>query len=141
MESKDSRLAMELIANLRPREDIAHAYGYSVTELAAKIKKDKGFRTIINEARRIWESDDNAKARVRAKAALLIEDGLLDIYSILTDPTVTPNVRVSSFESLAKVADVSTPTKEGGGGGFRVVINLPEKGSPVAVAPIIEHED
>ena len=138
--SRDARLAAELVANLRPRKDIAAAYGYTEKQLVKRCKSDKGFLQILTETREIWESDDHVKERVRKKAAMLVEDGLLDIYSIMTDAAVTANVRVSSFESLAKVADVAAPTKDGGGGAFKVVINLPNKEEPVTIGAVIDQE-
>lgn len=139
-DSRDARLAAELIANLRPRKDIAAAYGYTEAQLVARVRSDKGFRSVLRNTKEVWESDSNARERVRQKAALLVEDGLLDIYGILTDTQVTPNVRVQSFETLAKVADVATPTKDGGGSGFKVVINLPNQ-QATELRPAIDVED
>jgi len=140
--SRDARLASELVANLRPRTEVAQAYGYTPAALSAKLR-DSGFKRILRETKELWESDTNAKDRIRKKAALLVEDSLLDIYGIVTDDSVTPNVRNASFENLAKVADVTAPSKGGvgEGSGFKVVINLPDPDKSVTLsAPIIEHE-
>jgi hypothetical protein len=131
--TRDSRLAAELVAKLRSREDVAEAYGLSEEQLLKKLR-EPGFKRILQDTREAWESDSNTRQRVRAKAGLLVEDALLDMYSIATDAEVNASTRVSSFDSLTRVADVSAPSKDGAGGGsgFKVIINLPDK-DPIAI--------
>lgn len=136
--SRDARLAAELVANLRSRKDVAAAYGYTPAELKAKFK-DPAFRKVLQETKELWTSDANVKERIRAKAGLLVEDALLDIFHIITDPEVNASTRVSSFDSLAKAADVASPSKGGeGGSGFKVIINLPQQEEPVTIGSTYE---
>jgi len=138
---RDARLAMELVAQLRPREEVAQAYGLSNKQLMDKLRNPQ-FRTILKNAKEVWSSDNNVKERIRAKAGLLVEDSLLDIYNIVTNPNITPSVRNQSFSHLANVADVSSPDRgSASGGGFRVVINLPDKKqATIEAKPVIEGE-
>ena len=137
----DAKLAMELAAQLRPAEDIAEAYGYTPKQLARKIKKPE-FRTVLTEAKSLWNADTNIRERIRAKAGMLVEDSLLDIYNIVTDQAVTANVRNQSFQSLTRVAAVDSAEKTVEGAAFKVVINIPDQPAvPITLQNVLEHEE
>ena len=134
----DAKLALELVSNLRPRSEVAAAYGYDTAQLKAKIANDS-FRAILLEAKRLWSADTNSRDRARLKAGMLVEDSLLDIYEIVTDRNATPAVRNQSFQNLAKVAGLDQPNKHSDAGGLRIVFNMPDGVQEVSL-PAIDME-
>jgi hypothetical protein len=138
--SRDARLAAELVANLRPREEVAAAYGYTVAQMGQKLRNPE-FRKIIRETREAWSADKNVKERVRIKAGLLVEDSLLDVFAIVSDHTASHVARTNAFSQLTKVASMDSPDKGADGSGFKVIINLPNQ-APVQIAgPVYEHDE
>ena len=131
----DAKMAMELVSDIRPRSEVAAAYGYSPAQLKNKINNES-FRVILREAKRLWSADANSKDRARLKAGMLVEDSLLDIYEIVTDKGATPAVRNQSFQNLAKVAGLDQPQKGGEGAGLRIVFNMPSGEQEVSLPAI-----
>lgn len=133
---RDSQLALEIVSDLRPFDEIAAAYGYTGVELNERMLKP-AFSNIVDNAREIWSSDMNVKERIRTKAALLVEGSLLDMYGLVSDPGVNGAVRNASFVNLAKVAEVDGSGRGSGGdgNGFKLIINLPSQ-DPITVQAI-----
>jgi len=132
---------MELVADIRPREDVIAAFGYTKSTFKDKLR-DESFVRLLREAKQLWSADNNVRERIRTKAGMLVEDSLLDIYNIVTDRAVNPSIRNASFQNLARVASVDSPDKNvSEGSGFRVIINLPSGEAPVELSGhILEHE-
>ncbi len=122
----DARLAWELTAHILPLGEIMKRYNLDFDGLAEK-KRDPVFRSVIEDYARSWNSSLSAQDRIRIKAALLVEDGLLDIYRILKSPETVAAAKLDAFAALSRAGDVGPSKKDSVGGGerFAVTINLP----------------
>ena len=136
--SRDAKLAMEIVADIRERDEIVAAYGYTDETFKLKLQ-DTLFQQRLREAKVLWTADTNVKERIRTKAGMLVEDSLLDIYGIVSDQSVNPATRNQSFQNLARVAAVDQPDKTDTGSGFKVVINLPDQQPVQLEAQPYEH--
>lgn len=127
-------LAMELAAGLRPAAQIAERYGLTPQDLRELLGYPP-FRAMVRDARQTWTNDMNAEQRVRAKAALAVEDTIPDLHGIIVDSSVRPRERNDAFAKLARVAQLDAPPMAGvTGSNFSVTINLPG-GEPITVVP------
>ena len=133
-------LAMDLAMRLRPTKDVAEKYGLTVSELQLLLNFP-AFRQMVADAKSVWASDMNAEQRVRAKAALAVEDTIPDLHGIVVDNMADPRHRSDAFSKLARVAQLDAPPAAGGAGGqFSLVINMPGEGSKPATtitAPVV----
>lgn len=142
VQRSEARLVWELVAKIAPLPDVLRRHSLSVLELKAKLKEPM-FRSLYKETKRIWESELNTKERIRVKAQLLVEDSLLDVYAIVQNDQMSPQVRVDAFEKLARIGSLGAPEKGTGNEGERVQINIniPGASAPVVVtaaAPALE---
>ncbi len=117
-------LAAELAAQLYTIPDILERFELSKSQLK-KITKDPHFREIYVEAKALWNGSGNVKERIRKKAALLLEDSIMPIYTIIHDGNVTPPARIEAFAKLVAIADMQ-PTKQDGNntGGEKFTLNI-----------------
>jgi hypothetical protein len=130
----DSRLAVEIAVKLRPVAELLTSYNLSRSELARKLKNPM-FRDMVKQARTLWNSDLSVKERIRLKSQILVEDSILEIFSILHNHENAIPARLDAFKQLARVAEVDTPTKHSGAEGsrFTVSINLGDTIQPVVI--------
>ncbi len=117
-------LAAELAAQLYTVPDILKRFELTKSQLK-KITKDPHFRELFAEAKALWNGSGNVKERIRKKAALLLEDSIMPIYSIIHDVNVTPPARIEAFAKLVAIADMQ-PTKQDGSGNTsdKFVLNI-----------------
>lgn len=137
---KDQRLAWELVAQISPLPDILRRHGLTYDDLKNKLREPL-FRSLVAETKRIWKSDLNTKERIRIKAALLVEDSMLEMYGVVHNRELSPQARIDAFESLVGIADLK-PDKNGSATGERVVINISVPGieKPVVIdSHAVEH--
>lgn len=129
-----SRLAFDLATQMRPAADIASDYGMTSQELITRLKTDRQLQLQVSELKRIWNSPLSAAERVRLKTAVMVEDGLTDLWRLMTNSDTAPAVRVDIHRHLAKLADVE-PKKDPieQGSRFSVTINLPGAAEPMHV--------
>jgi hypothetical protein len=83
------------------------------------------FRTAIREAKSMWKSDLNVKQRIQVKAAMLVEDSLLDVFAIIKNENMPAAAKLEAFEKLMKTADLAPRAGNGqvaAGGGFKISI-------------------
>ena len=130
----DSRLAVELALKLRPIADLLNVYGLSRSSLANKIR-DPMFGSMVKQARTLWKSDLSVKERIRIKSQILIEDSILEVFSILHNKDNAIPARLDAFKQLARVAEVDQPERGKGdtGSRFTVSINLGDTIEPVII--------
>lgn len=129
---RDARLALELVSGLSSAQDVLKRYGLSEHELRALLC-NPSFQALLKETRQAWQSDLNAKERVKLKAALLVEDSLMSVFRVAVDQQIGVTARLEAFKSLAKIASVDEAEKNQGGGGGRFVLNI---NVPGAAAPV-----
>jgi hypothetical protein len=123
----DGRLAWEIAAEIAPIPDILKRYGMAPHDFKVKLK-DPMFRTAIREAKSLWKSDLNVKQRIQVKAAMLVEDSLLDVFAIIKNENMPAASKLEAFEKLMKTADLAPkagkPDGSGTGGSFKINIHL-----------------
>lgn len=122
----DGRLAWEIAAEIAPIPDILKRYDISPVDFKNKLK-DPMFRTAIREAKSMWKSDLNVQQRIRVKAAMLVEDSLLDVFAIIKNENMPAASKLDAFEKLTKTADLTPKAGKGDGGGgssFKINIHL-----------------
>lgn len=123
----DGRLAWEIAAEIAPITDILKRYEISPQDFKNKLK-DPMFRMAIREAKSMWKSDLNVQQRIRVKAAMLVEDSLLDVFAIIKNEHMPAASKLEAFEKLMKTADLAPKAGKGEGGpvgaGFKINIHL-----------------
>jgi len=131
-------LAYELASDLIPPADIIERYRISAEDLRVLFKKEH-FRNLLREYKLEWASPKNAKERVRVKAMLAVEDGLVDLYNIFKDGGLTAAARMEAYKQLTVLADAA-PKKDAPaeGGRVSITINLGDKNKPIIDA-VVEH--
>lgn len=137
----DARLAWELTANILPLAEIMKRYDLTFDSLAEK-RRDPVFRACLEDYGRAWNSSLSAQERIRIKAALLVEDGLLDIFRILKSSDSVAAAKLDAFTALSRAGDVGPSKKDSVSGGekFSVTINLPNSAPVTIDATAIEGE-
>jgi hypothetical protein len=134
VQRSEARLAWELVAKIAPLPDILRRHNLTVEKLRVMLKEPM-FRSMVVETKKIWESELNTKERIRIKAQLLVEDSMLDVYGIVQNDQMSPQVRVDAFEQLAKIGNVATPDKQDAVSERTVItINIPGAQAPITVS-------
>lgn len=130
----DSRLAVEIAVQIRPIPEILVQYNLSRSDLVKKLK-DPMFRDMVKQAKSLWHSDLSVKERIRLKSQILVEDSILEIFSILHNRDNAIPARLDAFKQLARVAEVDSPERGKGdtGNRFTVSINLGDNNRPIVI--------
>jgi hypothetical protein len=130
----DSRLAVEVAVQIRPIAEILTAYSLARSDLVRKLK-DPMFRDMVKQAKSIWSSDLSIKERIRLKSQVLVEDSLLEIFTIIHNVDMAVPAKLDAFKQLARVAEVDSADRSKGGDGsrFTVSINLGSTTGPVII--------
>ena len=138
----DNRLALELAFEISDLPEILARHDLTPDQLKAKLA-NPAFRSMVHEAKVTWKSDLSVKERIRVKSMVLVEDSLLELYSLFHDKGLAPAARLDAFKQMSKVATVDTPDREQADIGSRVQINISIPGLPptVATGTVYEVED
>ena len=135
MKHKFAQLAQELVAKLSPMQEVLERHGLTAPQLKMLLR-DPQFLSIYKETKARWNGDLNAQERMRAKAQMLAEDSVMDIYEIVVDPMANPGQRIDAHKHLASLGDM-LPKKDKDadiGGKVNITINIPVPGEePVVV--------
>jgi hypothetical protein len=125
-------LANELALGLLPIPDIIKRFGITKSQLKGLLHQDT-FKRMVKEAKREWNSASNAKERIRIKAAIAAEEGLLTLYEIFQDLELNPSARLEAYKQITELADVK-PKKDvqDTGQHFNLVLNLGDK-APITI--------
>lgn len=123
-----ARLAYELAAQLMPSKDVFRRFGID-RQQAKAILASPQFRTLYQEAKVVWNSSDGTKERIRAKAGMMVEDSLLELYRLFHDSDIAPPSRLDAFKQIVQIANLGPPRAgENGaeaGPKFSLTINIP----------------
>lgn len=116
---------MELVANLRPRRDILVRYNLTENDIVAKARNPE-WNSRFREVSQIWNSDQNFKERIAAKAAFLLEDSLVHVYKIISSQGSTAQAKLAAVEQLTKISGVAAKSSDNApaAGGTRITINF-----------------
>lgn len=128
----DARLVWELAAEINKPAEILKRYSLTAADLKAKTK-DSMFIAALREAKKAWKSDLNVQQRIKIKAALLLEDSLLDIMMIIKTPEMAASNKLEATKQLAQMGEVGTKKQgEQAASGFKLTINMGDN-SPKSV--------
>lgn len=130
----DGRIAWEIAAEIADVPTILTRYGITPQGFKNKLK-DPMFRMAIREAKALWKSDLNVKERIRIKAAMLVEDSLLDVFAIIKNEQMPAASKLEAFEKLMKTADLApkTAAQPATAAGFKVVIQMGDASQEVRI--------
>jgi hypothetical protein len=121
-----AQMVMELAAKIQPVPDILARYDIDPTEFRHKILPDPQFRAAFSEAKRFWNSDTNAKERIAIKAQAMVEDSLLELYTLFHDGAKNPTARIEALKTMMRLArvDAGEPKEATGATGRAVHIHI-----------------
>jgi len=134
-------LANDLATGLQSPEEVFKRHGLSKDE-GERLLNNTYFQDMIRQAKKDWESMDNVKKRLQAKAALALEEGLLDLYQILSNRKESAQARVAAAKELKDIAKVESANAGTTGGGVPAIqIFLGSQEEPISVGgQTIDHE-
>jgi len=141
-------LAHDLACKLLPVSAVLEKYKLDSARLKTIIATSQ-FKVLYDEAKARWDKDTNTEDRIRSKSAMLVEDSLLEVYSILHHQDTSNSSKLESFKQLTTVADLGPKrAKDGEKSSHRttITINVPSlDGAPRRELSIsgetIEHEE
>ena len=116
----DPRLAFDLALQLNPSEEVFAQYGYTTDE-AFKLAQSPVFQKVL----KAYVEDVKAHGiTFKARARVMAEALLPEVYEIATDPEAPASTRVDSIKWMAKVAGYEPKNTEEAiqGNGFALQI-------------------
>ncbi len=120
-----SRLAREIARDLRPLELTLEKLNID-SEQYDRIKNNAIFQARMVEEAQMWAASTkaNVRDRVALKAAVAIEELLLDAIGIVQNPDIPGAARVQSLQFLAKMGQLGESNMTNDDGSGRVTINI-----------------
>jgi hypothetical protein len=110
-----SRLAREIARNLYPPAAVREQFKLSVEEFD-DATNSAFFQTRLAEEISLWNDPQNARVRISAKAATLIEESMPEIYALIHDRTQPMSAKVQALQAAARWAGIEhNPAITGGG--------------------------
>jgi len=134
-----AHLASEIASDLVDLKDILERHQITQAHLGVLTQQTE-FNQMLEEFSRDWKHPMNVKERIRLKAALAIEDGMIDMYAIFRNEDLAPAARLDAYKQLVTLSDTA-PRREaeaGGGAGFSIVINVGKNGEKDVTPVVIE---
>ena len=121
----ENQLATEIARGLDELPSILKRYGLNNQEFV-RLSRDPTFRARFVEAKRAWEHPDAADVRIINKSRFAVEDCILVLYGLATDPEVAGMTRIEAFKQLARIAKVDggEPKESGAASGSQFVVNI-----------------
>ncbi len=120
-----SRLAREIARNLKPLELVLEAHSID-SEQWERIKTNEIFNVRLAEEAAVWSATtkDNLRNRIATKAAIAVEELLLQAIDMVSDPKIGGEARIKALQFLAKMGqlDAAQMTRDDSSG--RVNINI-----------------
>jgi hypothetical protein len=127
-------LAADLAAGIYDHATIFTNHGMS-PEAGAELLLQPWFASMVEQARRDWESIDNVRDRIRIKAQITLEEALPTLYTLITDKSNPAAARVAAFKEVKEVAGMSAKENEMPPGFIPVQIFLGEGQPPITIGP------
>ena len=107
-EERIRRLAHELARDLHPTQEVLQALGYSHEEYE-ELSGNRFFRQLLLEATAEWRKAGNTQARVKLKAAVGVENKMVDLLNSISDHSEPLSSRVAAFTIVSKLAGLGMP--------------------------------
>ena len=101
-----AQMVMELAAGIQPAAQILARYEIDPVDFRTTISRDPQFRAAFAEAKRFWNSDTNSKERIAVKAQAMVEDSLIELYTLFHDAAKNPTARLEALKTMMKLARV-----------------------------------
>ena len=138
-----AQMIMELAAKIQEPKDILERYEVSPEDFK-KMSAQPTFKKAYAEAKRFWDSDANVRDRIATKAAVLVEDALLDVYTLFKD-TQNAGAKMDAFKTIMKLAKVDGGEQKvenplGSGQAININIDMGAKVVSTTLENIIEGE-
>lgn len=122
-------LATDLAHGLRDPAEVWHDQGIVSKEDAKRIIAQPIFQKIYQDAKAAWATPGNTRERIRLKALMSLEYGLIDLHAAVVNPAHPLNHRVQAAAFIGKLAGLDAEAAAGGGGGAGVTVNIDLSGS------------
>ena len=120
----DARLIFDLVSNMRPKQEVLDQYGLTINDLAAKAQ-NHFWAAAYRETEKIWKSELSTGARIRLKAAYLLEDSLVILLRIIQSDHMPVTAKLEAVKQLTAISTVATdPKKVGEGEKHNITINI-----------------
>lgn len=123
MNDSSAALAAELAVGLLPIPDILKRFGKTSAQLK-QLLRDPHFRGMVKQFKRDWNEASNAQERIRLKAALMVEENLLQLHTLFNTQDLSPVARMDAFKQMVQLADVAPKKDETAGPKFHLTLNL-----------------
>jgi hypothetical protein len=111
LDALSASLALEVAHDLREVSDILSAHGITEAEFEL-IRKSPQFVEMVNTLRAEWASLKSTQQRIRAKAQLALEEGIIQLHSMLVSPQMNPVARVAAAKELKELAGMAVRQQE-----------------------------
>jgi len=121
---KAPHLARDLAMQLAPEDHLAAQWGLEKHQWDV-LKTSPHFTALVRRATEELASPDGLAEKIRRKAALAIEDGLVDVVGIMTSQAISPSVRMQAFGELKELAGLTkNATAQGAAGVSGPIIQI-----------------
>jgi hypothetical protein len=136
----DNQLIADLVANLRPADAILRHYGLTKEDIAAKSRNPE-WAARYRQIEQQWNSDQNLRERIRAKAAFLLEDSLVPLMKIISGQASHAS-KLEAIEKLIKISTVAHVPKDEGHQteARRIILNIGAGVGPITVVSESQNE-
>lgn len=96
-------IAAELAAELSEPEDIRKRYGLTIAQWN-KLKSNPMFKGMVLDALKTFRGPLAAGARITKKAEIMLEDSMVDLYTIIKNDQTPSDSRIKAINQLAELA-------------------------------------
>jgi len=120
----DSRLIMELVANISPVPEILARHGLTAQGFKMKAR-NKMWVAAYREAREKWNSAASVQMRIKYKAGMLLEDLLPDMFIIAKDTSIPATSRAEMTKQLGQLSQTIHAARPGeGSDNMGAIVNI-----------------
>lgn len=116
-------LAREIAADLRPLDDILKSLALTDDEFE-RVKAHPRFNELLEAAAMEWSSAGNTHERTRLKAAMMVEDWLVEAHTRLHDKAENLTAKTELAKLIAKLAGMGNDRPDGVAEGNKVNITI-----------------
>lgn len=138
-ENLRASLASELAIGMLPIPDILKRFGMTTVQLK-QLLRDQTFKNMVKQFKAEWHEASNSKERIRLKAAIMVEENLVELHRIFNDIEMNPSTRLEAFKQMTTLADVQ-PRHTGpdnSGPKFNLTLNLGDTSKSLTIDAVAE---